>query len=93
MVQAIKYYKDSYGKILKLMLTIGCDKYMHFSVGGVMFSLLYVMIGWVSLGAVIIVAIGKEWYDSNTEGHTVDPLDTAVTILDALVAAIPLLIK
>lgn len=71
------------------------DKLLHFVVGAVIFSAVYVLFPnlLIAGGAVILAAIGKEVYDYiHRDRHTPDMMDAVATVIGGAVCALPVLI-
>lgn len=63
-------------------MNIPKDKLLHAAAGAAISVLigLVTQTPWLGAMAALVAAIGKEWYDRNHRGHTVDVADAAVTI-------------
>lgn len=66
------------------------DKLLHYTVGTLVCSVSYLVIGYYSMLLVVAVGIGKEVYDyKHKDKHTPDVYDALATILGGLVAMLP----
>ena len=73
--------------VKQLVEKIAKDKLLHFVAGVLVYALTAWILGVYALIAVVIVAIGKEVYDSHY-GGTVDVYDALATMAGGLVVAI-----
>ena len=71
------------------------DKLLHFVVGAVIFSVVYVVFPSLLIagGAVVLAAIGKEVHDYlHRDRRTPDMMDAVATVIGGAVCALPVLI-
>lgn len=84
-----------------MLPVIPLDKANHVVYGSVIFTAAYVVFFLAGLpalplavGAVVVLAVGKEIYDKlHKDKHTPDPLDALATLAGGALCAIPLLLK